>query len=898
MKNSLLAKNIQLSIISLLLLFAVGLVSLFFVYDYYLDQVESRHQARQAVLLEERIDKKQKILHGVAVALANVSTIRDALAYEDREALIRELSHLRQEYAKWTGFVNYAFHAISHDGRSLYRSYDPDSYGQDVTAHPMIKKVMTDATTVTQVDKGGFGNVYRVITIQPVFALDSNELVGYMTISQGLKQILMEFEADGMEYLVFEQDTNASLEDAQKQYVLDNGSYFVDRPLADWKFSQTEVVQPKMQKKQGWYYQTKPIFDEFNNIRAFHLIAVPELVLRQQAWSLTLKLAWILLAIYALVFLMLMIQMGLLRSSVLKPMRDMSRTIKSIIKTKQYNQSVEVLRKDEIGEMSTLFNKLLVKTNNLIFNLKYLNIAIDKTLIVSRADRYGKITDVNDNFCHISGYTAEELIGSPHNLVRHPDMPADVFEDLWHTIQNKQIWRGEIKNLRKDGTSYYVMSYIIPILDQQDDLIEYLSIRQDITLIVELRETLQRALASAEYEKSVAQKANQAKSEFLSSMSHELRTPLNAIIGFSQLLNISNLTDDQREQVEIIQSSGKHLLQLINDVLEFAKLESGKLKITLEAVMAKKVVKEAITLTESEAKAHHVTLVYNTLVTDEVVIADRLRLKQVILNLISNAIKYNKPNGEVRLSCQITHKSNKAYWELSVKDTGVGIAKSYLDKVFEPFNRLGHENSSIEGTGIGLSIALDLVEQMQGYLTVTSEEGQGSDFRLGLPLQQSNSESLPIPLQDEKLQSKTSNSTESVESAEFTQTLRILYVEDNHANMKSMSRMINSLNDVEFKIAPNTENALEIAKRWPPHLVLLGINLQENNDGQALTLFKSRPELSRNNTQFYAINTQSEPEKIADLIKFGFDGYIAKPFELDAIYKVINDCRKVVRAIE
>ncbi|WP_051678532.1 ATP-binding protein [Thiomicrospira pelophila] len=895
MRNSLLAKNVQLSIISLLLLFAVGLVSLFFVYEYYLDQVENRHQTRQAILLEERIDKKQKILHGVAVALSNVSTIRDALAYQDREALIRELGHLRQEYAKWTGFVNYAFHAISYDGRSLYKSYDPDSYGQDVTEHPMIKKVMAEATTVTQVDKGGFGNVYRVITIQPVFALDSNELVGYMTISQGLKQILMEFEADGMEYLVFEQDTGASIVEADQKYVLDNGRYFVDRPLAGWTLSRAEAIQPEMQKKQGWYYQTKPIFDELNNVRAFHLIAVPEKVLRQQALSLTLKLAWILLAIYALVFLMLMIQMGLLRSSVLKPMRDMSRTIKNIIKTKQYNQSVEVLRKDEIGEMSTLFNQLLVRTNNLIFNLKYLNIAIDKTLIVSRADRYGNITSVNDNFCHISGYTAEELIGSPHNLVRHPDMSKDVFEDLWHTIQNKQIWRGEIKNLGKDGTSYYVMSYIIPILDQKDNLVEYLSIRQDITLIVELRETLQRALVSAEYEKSVAQTANKAKSEFLSSMTHELRTPLNAIIGFSQLLNISNLTDGQREQVEIIQSSGKHLLQLINDVLEFAKLESGKLKISLEPVLAKKVVKEAITLTESEAKAHNVTLVYKTLDTDEVVIADRLRLKQVILNLISNAIKYNKPNGEVRLSCQITHKSNQDYWELSVKDTGVGIAKSYLDKVFEPFNRLGHETSNIEGTGIGLSIALDLVNQMQGYLSVTSEEGRGSDFRLGLPLQASNLEKLPSTLEDENFQSKPSN---LVHLTEVSKKFRILYIEDNHANMKSMSNIVASLNDLEFKIAPTVENGLEIAKRWPPHLVLLDSNLQGWNNGEALTLFKSIPTLTRYSTQFYAINTQSNPGEIEDLIKLGFDGSITKPFERDDIYKVINDCRKVVRAIE
>lgn len=887
MKNSLLKKNLQLFSFSLLLLFAVGLFSLFFVHAYYLDKVTSKHQKNQALLLDERLDKKSKIIHAVAISLANSSIIRDALMYEERQPLINELANLRDQYAYWTGFVNYGFHVITHDGRSLFRSYAIDSYGQNVTDHTMIRQAMREKKAVTQVDKGGYGNLFRVITIQPVIGLDNpSEIIGYMTISQGLRQIVNEFKADGVEYYVFEQDAVQPKEGQPKRFVIDNGDYFSQREFSDWVFESNEIKDGVLMQRDGWYYQTKSILDEQGQLRAFHLIAVPQTILHNQAWILMMQIAWIFLALFSVVVLMGLVQIGLLRASVLKPMRNMTATINNIIKTEQYDQAVEVYREDEIGQMSSHFNRLLQKTYNLIFNLKYLELAINKTLILSRADQYGTIIEVNENFCEISGYSAQELLGQPHSIVRHPDMPQAVFEDLWQTIQRKEIWRGEIKNLRKDGTSYYVMSYIIPILNQQNELIEYLSIRQDITLIVELRESLQNALNEAQHDKQVAQQANKAKTEFLSSMSHELRTPLNAIIGFSQLLEISSLNETQKSKVETIKSSGLHLLQLINGILEFAKFDSGKISINLQPIKIKSVIKEAMALVESNLMERAIQFDIEALTSEEEVVADQLRVKQVVLNLISNAIKYNKPNGFIKLTCQLAQREGKTYWELSVKDSGVGIAAEHLEQLFEPFNRLGHESSSIEGSGIGLTITKELVEQMQGYIDVSSELGVGTEFIVGLPL---NKTLVSTEQTETAAEFVVSQSVVETRVVATNQGVRVLYIEDNSTNMQLMSDVFEGIEGAELKISPSVENGIDQAKRWLPHVVFIDINLPGINGDEALAHFKSLSDLQALNTKFYAMSANAEDSQIEQSKRLGFDGYITKPFEIKTIQQLISN---------
>lgn len=658
------------------------------------------------------------------------------------------MAQLREQFAYWTGFVNYAFHVITHDGRSLYRNYDPDSYGQNVGDHPIMKLAMKDVSkSVTRIGKGGYGNVYRIINSQPIFSLeDPKELIGFMTVSQGLKQMVEEFAKDGNQYFVFERAPNSD------RSVVDNAPYFAKRALSEWQFTESQLNHQLLQRRDGWYYQTAPILDDEQQLQAFHLILVPETQLVAQAWVQTQQVLWV----FVLVFLTLLvsgsIQLWLLKRSVLRPMQALTRSLNSIIETERHDKPVTVTREDEIGQVTKLFNQMLNKTDQLIFELNYQQVAINQTLIMSKADRFGNIIHVNDNFCRISGYSREELMGKPHNIVRHPDMPATLFKELWRTITHKQIWQGEIQNRRKDGSSYFVMSYIIPILNRQDEIQEYLSIREDITLIVELREGLQKALSQAESDKQKAEQANKAKSEFLASMSHELRTPLNAIIGYAQLLSLDITESKAQKQISTILSSSKHLLALINDILDFAKLESGKVQFKFETVSVSDLVLEALQLTQTQAEQQGINFEMPSMQVKEYIQVDRLRFKQVLLNLLSNAIKYNKANGKVSLDCQQLQKGEQNYLQLNIRDTGLGIAANELPHLFEPFNRLGHENSTIKGTGIGLSITKDLVEHMNGRIMVESQLGEGTTFSLfsRLSVQKSTKIAPHLPRSNEK----------------------------------------------------------------------------------------------------------------------------------------------------
>ncbi len=727
-QQTLFYRHLHHFITALILLGLIKTVSLFFVYQHYLEKENHDFQMQQTDLLLERLDKKQKIVHAVAIAFAHSSTIRQALVYEEREPIIRELSNLREDYAQWTGFENYAFHVITPDARSLVRSYDIHSFGQDLSDHPFIQYMLKTQRPSIGVARGGANSLFRMLAIQPIFDLHNHhDLIGYIGVSQGLKTVVSEFAQDGILYAIFYPDPVNKIQD-QAVYVVEPTDYFSDPKLRQLSFSQAELNIDHLGQKDGICYHAIPIKDSEGKIIAYHLLAKANDAFIVQAWQETLTTAWMLLGIFTLIVGFGSLQLWLIRQTISKPMQQMTHTIEDILLTEQYNRVVRIERRDEIGEMSELFNQLLYKTDHLIFSLQYQQQAIDKTLIVSRANTYGTIIGVNDNFCDISGYTRAELLGKPHSIVRHPDNPNSIFADMWSTIKQNKIWTGNIRNRRKDGSSYHVLSYIIPVLDKEGRLIEYMSIREDITTQVELQASLETALQVAEAEKLQAQQANKAKSEFIASMSHELRTPLNAIIGFAQVLEQAQLNPKQHKQICNIHKSGQHLLNLINDILDFAKLENAGIHLSLIPVNLQQLLMEVMALSESHAQQKHIAIDCQETPDHYYLLADPLRLTQVLLNLVSNAIKYNKPNGEVSLTWTSLSEAEKSYLSLSVRDTGVGIPQQQQVHLFEPFNRLGHEGSDIEGTGIGLSITKDLVEKMNGSISFTSEEGKGTEF--------------------------------------------------------------------------------------------------------------------------------------------------------------------------
>jgi len=376
------------------------------------------------------------------------------------------------------------------------------------------------------------------------------------------------------------------------------------------------------------------------------------------------------------------------------------------------------------------------RTDELAENIRELDFqkaALDEHAIVSITDVSGTITYVNEKFCSISGYSRDELIGQNHRMLKSDEHSPDFYMTLWRTISDGDIWRGNIKNLNKDGSYYWVDATIVPFLDEAGKPFQYVAIRTDITDRID-------AARRAEIAEAEAIEANQAKSEFLSAMSHELRTPMNAILGFAQLLRDypdQPLSEEQSAHVKQIVDGGQHLLGLVNEILDLSRIEAGRLEIAVQPVTLADFVHGSLNLLRPLAEERQISISVGGGISPVMAVdADPDRLKQVLLNLVSNAVKYNRDGGKVVIdACPIDDNAVR----ISIEDTGIGISESRRSEVFRPFSRLGAEASKVEGTGIGLTISRQLIEAMGGAMDFDSVPDEGSTFWIELPL----SETIP-----------------------------------------------------------------------------------------------------------------------------------------------------------
>lgn len=357
---------------------------------------------------------------------------------------------------------------------------------------------------------------------------------------------------------------------------------------------------------------------------------------------------------------------------------------------------------------------------NTIYELIQQKDTLDQHAIVSITDEFGSINYANDKFCEVSGYSREELIGNNHRMLKSDVHSKEFYQELWGTITEGNVWQGEVCNHRKDGSEYWVKSTISPFLDTNGKPYQYVSVRTDIT-----------ELLTAKIE---AEKASRAKSIFISSMSHELRTPMNAIIGFAQLLEMK-LEGDELEFISEIKKSGDHLLALINEVLDLSNLENDTIKMSLERIDINTFVAECILSVQEMAKKKNIQIHQEIEGESSMyIIADRIRLKQALLNYLTNAIKFNHDNGEVLVSITWVDSSKS---RILVKDSGPGLDKEHLSTIFNPFTKKDEHIGLTEGSGIGLTITKRIVEIMKGKVGAESEEGVGSTFWIELPTEKS-----------------------------------------------------------------------------------------------------------------------------------------------------------------
>jgi CheY-like chemotaxis protein len=375
--------------------------------------------------------------------------------------------------------------------------------------------------------------------------------------------------------------------------------------------------------------------------------------------------------------------------------------------------------------------------------------------------------------------------------------------------------------------------------------------------------------------KEEAERANRAKSEFLSRMSHELRTPLNAILGFGQLLEMDQLeSEEQRESVDHIMKAGRHLLALVDEVLDIARIEAGKLAMTIEPVSCREVLDEAWDLVRPRAAQRNVQRAGDSRVCQRYVRADRQRLKQVLLNLISNAVKYTPEGSVVRLMCE---EKPGGRLRINVRDNGRGIPTDKQALLFKPFERLGAEASGIEGTGIGLALSKGLVEAMDGAIGVTSVVGDGATFWVELPLD-------PTTVSAEFMV----GTDEPVEAHSNGHPRTILYIEDNPSNFELVKRIL--ARHPEFRLlsaAIQGGLGLELAAEHKPDLILLDLNLPDMSGEEVLRRLRGDPQVAQ--IPVVVITAGASKGQREQLLATGADAYLAKPLDVEEFLKTIGD---------
>jgi signal transduction histidine kinase/ActR/RegA family two-component response regulator len=439
---------------------------------------------------------------------------------------------------------------------------------------------------------------------------------------------------------------------------------------------------------------------------------------------------------------------------------------------------------------------------------------------------------------------------------------------LPHTLA---VQKFDIRRPAEEGGGFeerYWSPINAPVLDHRGELRFIINRVEDVTELVRLQERGRDTSPAA-----ASQQASGAKNEFLSRMSHELRTPLNAVLGFAQLLQMDELDTAQAESVHEILKAGRLLLALIDEVLDISRIEAGTLTISLEPVDVSTAVEEAASLIRPLAADRSVTVdVVSELSGAAFARADRQRIKQVALNLLSNAVKYNREGGLVRVT--ITGAEDRV--QIVVQDSGGGIAADKLDRLFEPFERLGAEHSDVEGTGLGLALAKRLTEAMGGSISVDSRPGEGTNFVIELVAAEAPDGG--------RLTAVDALVAPDIGGGPSGQQCRILYIEDNLSNLTLVERILGQ-QAAELIPAMQGRLGLELARQHNPDLIVLDLHLPDMNGEEVLRRLKADP--ATREVPVVVLSAEASKKHVARLLRLGSSDYLTKPLDVPRFLEVI-----------
>ena len=490
-------------------------------------------------------------------------------------------------------------------------------------------------------------------------------------------------------------------------------------------------------------------------------------------------------------------------------------------------------------------------------------------------DPSGIISDVNNQMESLTGCSRDELIGVPFkNFFTDP---ARAEAGIKRVLNESKVTDYELTAMAKDGKQTVVSYNATNFYDRDGILQGVFAAARDVTERKRWDKVLQENTVELQKAKATAEKANLAKSDFLSSMSHELRSPLNAILGFAQLMESDSPPPNaaQKASIDQILHAGWYLLELINDILDLAVIESGRLSLSLEPVSLAEVLIECQAMIEPLAQKRGIGMTFPTFKSPCFIKADRTRVKQVLINLLSNAIKYNQSGGSVAVDCSVEPAGRI---RISVKDTGAGLSPEKLAQLFQSFNRLGQEASGEEGTGIGLVVSKRLVELMQGMIGVESIVGTGSVFWIELIADADPHAAFIRNVLKTAVE-------ERVPTGQRTRLL--LYVEDNPANLKLIEQLIVRRPDLRLLTAQNGNDGINLARGYLPDVILMDINLPGINGIEAMKIIHLDPTTAH--IPIVALSANAIPSDIEKGLEAGFFRYLTKPIKVNEFFKTLNE---------
>lgn len=494
------------------------------------------------------------------------------------------------------------------------------------------------------------------------------------------------------------------------------------------------------------------------------------------------------------------------------------------------------------------------------------------------SDVRAKIEYVNPRFTSITGLTADEVVGKRFSELEFPKNMSVNLEEVWSQLQEHGQWKGEVSYTYRSGTKLWCSIYCAPLRDEDNDIAKYFVRAEDITSRKIAEENLTRA-------KEAAEVAGRAKAEFLTNMSHEIRTPLNAIIGMSNLSLFSNLSPDQRENLEIIQLAGNNLLRLIDDILDFSKIEAGQMRIDKICFNLPELITKNISIHSPQAQAKGLNI--SSLIDSSLppmAYGDPYRITQVLSNLIGNALKFTD-QGEIEVSA--SRKANpdgRLTVLFAVADRGIGIAREMQERIFDSFFQAdGSITRNFGGTGLGLNISKKLVKMMDGEIWVQSAVGEGSTFFFTVELCECTDDGSPAQVSSEA----------SLDNHE-TPALNILVVEDNQVNQLVISNLLRP-HGHQVEIAGNGKEAMD---KWTDNsydLIFMDILMPEMDGLEATRLIRAKEVGTGRHIPIIALTAYAIYGDREKFLAAGMDDYLSKPVKMEDLYLAIARAMKTAR---